>query len=408
MNYIRIAPLNTAVNRIAKAAAALPVVLINRKTGEKKLFHPVLDLLMFPNNDWQKTQEDFIRDASIWKLVSGDTYIVASGGIKRPPLELYVQNSTYFTAVANDRGFPRQYLYSDGFTNTTYNRDYATSRFYSDNRLQELFTISNFNPDRGGNNLDGLSEASPLFFELNQYLHSSQYNLSVLTNGMRPSGAFVLKTPNGQPAMLSDEAFDRLRSQIDSSYQGSANAGRSMVLEGGLEWQQMSMNNKDMDFKALKEDAEKQIYKTLGVPLELIMAVGTTYDNLDKVRLEFYENRVIPFTNDILAHLGRTLLPRFNVDPREWGLFVDKERVDVLTPVRDARRKVVETSVVLTINEKRKLLGEKDIEGGNKIVDSNGRPVAGPDAATIVGAGANAEPQKPALAAEAAASETTD
>ena len=49
---------------------------------------------------------------------------------------------------------------------------------------------------------------------------------------------------------MSDQQFARLKSEIEEQYGGGRNAGRPLLLEGGLEWKEMSLNPKDMDFAA--------------------------------------------------------------------------------------------------------------------------------------------------------------
>ena len=141
-----------------------------------------------------------------------------------------------------------------------------------------------------------------------------------------------------------------------------------------------------------KDDAEKQIYKNLEVPIELVMAEGTTFGNMGNVRLEFYNNTILPLADDTLLHLERFLLHRYP-DGDRFHLVVDRENVEVLAPVRAKKREIIENSIVLTVNEKRKEFNLGPIEGGDKITDPNGRPIAGPDAGELVGGDPDSDPE---------------
>ena len=75
--------------------------------------------------------------------------------------------------------------------------------------------------------------------------------------------------------MLSCAQFERLKKDLSEQYEGAVNAGRPMVLEGGLDWKAMSMTPKDMDFMEAKHSAAREIALAFGVPpMLLAMALG--------------------------------------------------------------------------------------------------------------------------------------
>jgi HK97 family phage portal protein len=69
---------------------------------------------------------------------------------------------------------------------------------------------------------------------------------------------------------LTTEQFERLKDELNQSYAGGANAGRPMVLEGGLTWQSMALSPADMDFAELKAAAARDIALAFGVPPMLL------------------------------------------------------------------------------------------------------------------------------------------
>src|SRR3546814_7377492 len=71
----------------------------------------------------------------------------------------------------------------------------------------------------------------------------------------------------GEPgATLSPEQFIRLKEEMAAGFQGAANAGRPMLLEGGLKWQPLSLTPADMDFTETKAAAAREIALAFGVP----------------------------------------------------------------------------------------------------------------------------------------------
>ena len=101
---------------------------------------------------------------------------------------------------------------------------------------------------------------------------ASAWNKALLDNAARPSGALVYKSENG--ANLSEEQFERLREELAANFSGRGNAGRPLLLEGGLSWQSMSLSPKDMDFLELKHGAAREIALAFGVPPMLLGIPG--------------------------------------------------------------------------------------------------------------------------------------
>src|SRR3546814_14280984 len=65
--------------------------------------------------------------------------------------------------------------------------------------------------------------------------------------------------PGDKGMPLSAEQVDRLREELAESFAGGANAGRPLLLEGGLKWQALSLSPADMDFLELKHSAAREI-----------------------------------------------------------------------------------------------------------------------------------------------------
>lgn len=381
-NFEMVAPLQSAVMRIAEAVGAMPLALENKKTGDLETEHPLLDLLLRPGIDGQKTKRELFRDIAIWKVLSGNAYITTSNStsLKAPPEAIQALPSQNMTITPDRAGYPLEYDYNCAGLSLSFKRDYLLDRFVTDNNSSDLLHIRNFNARYGMGDLRGMSEAAPLFHEVNQYLAAGQHNLNLLRNGARPSGALIMKPMAGAPAgAMDDVQFDRLKAQIAANRSGMNNAGKPLLLEGNMEWAEMSISPKDMDFVKLKESAEEQIFKTLQVPLELAMGKGTTYANRQEARLEFCENRILPFMEDLLDHLDTFLLPRYK-DLKGYRLAVDKGKVELLSTKELERRKTIESSTTLTINEKREELGKPPVKyKGDTIFTATGIAMAGND-----------------------------
>ena len=112
--------------------------------------------------------------------------------------------------------------------------------------------------------------------------------------------------------MLSDNQFERLKRELEEQYQGAVNAGRPLLLEGGLDWKAMSLTPKDMDFLEAKHTAAREIALAFGVPPMLLGIPGdNTYSNYQEANRVFWRGTVLPLASRIGAALAQWLAPAF-------------------------------------------------------------------------------------------------
>jgi HK97 family phage portal protein len=196
---------------------------------------------------------------------------------------------------------------------------------------------------------------------------------ALLQNSARPSGALVAK----EGTTLGEEQFSRLREQIESQYGGSTNAGRPMLLENGLEWQQMGLSPTDMSILETKFSAARDVALALGVPPQLLGIPGdATYSNYKEARLAFYEDTVLPLLGYIMATFNEVFEEPFN----GAKIVPDLDSIPAIAEKRQELWDAVDKSRELTINEKREAKGYPPIE--SVVPGENGNRLLGPDQAT--------------------------
>ena len=124
-----------------------------------------------------------------------------------------------------------------------------------------------------------------------------KWNKALLDNAARPSGALVHDSGDGA-ALLAAEQFERLRAELEAHFSGAANAGRPLLLEGGLKWQAMSLTPADMDFVGLKAAAAREIALAFGVPPMLLGLPGdATYANYREANRALWRLTVLPMAD---------------------------------------------------------------------------------------------------------------
>ncbi len=178
---------------------------------------------------------------------------------------------------------------------------------------------------------------------------ATQWNKALLDNAARPSGALVA---DGEP--LTSDQFDRLKAELAEGFQGAVNAGRPLVLEGGIKWQSMAMTPADMDFIRLKENAAREIALAFGVPPMLLGLPGdATYANYREANKALWRQAVLPLATKVLNAIAEGLQAHFP----GVGLSIDLDHVPALSEDRERLWAQVTAADFLDDAEKRAILG---------------------------------------------------
>ena len=188
---------------------------------------------------------------------------------------------------------------------------------------------------------------------------ATDWNRALLENAARPSGALVYEASDNAP--LSSDQFERLKSELAQAYSGMVNAGRPLLLEGGLRWQALSLSPAEMDFAGLKAAAARDIALAFGVPAMLLGLPGdATYANYREANRALWRLTLLPLAGKILSALGEGLAAWFP----DAVLAIDLDRVPALAEDRERLWGQVSGADFLSPAEKRTLLGLPDF--GNK------------------------------------------
>ncbi len=180
---------------------------------------------------------------------------------------------------------------------------------------------------------------------------AARWSKALLDNAARPSGALVYEAGDG--STLSAEQFERLRREMDA-FVGSGNAGRPLLLEGGLKWQAMSLSPADMDFAGCKAAAAREIALAFGVPSMLLGLPGdATYANYREANKALWRSTVLPLAGTILTSIAQGVEGWFE----GAALSVDLNQVPALAEDRERLWASVSAASFLDAGEKRALLG---------------------------------------------------
>ncbi|HEY4115402.1 MAG TPA: phage portal protein [Rhizomicrobium sp.] len=334
------------VRMIAEGAASVPFLVYDG--AEKVSDHPLRALLNKPNA--RESGTALFERWYAFLQCSGNAYMQAamiSGEVR----ELYALRPDRIKVIEGACGWPSAYEYSvDG----------KTMRLVRDaSGFLPVLHATLFHP------LDdtyGLSPIAPAMNAVDVHNQGAAWSKSLLDNAARPSGALVFKGPDGAPN-LSGEQWQRLKRELEDGYTGALNAGRPMVLEGGLSWQSMSHSPADLDFANTRDVAAREIALSFGVPPMLLGIPGdNTYSNYVEANLSFWRQTVLPLVARTAGQLTAWLAPKFGEGVR---LGYDIDAVAALAEARESTWDKLNAATFLTLNEKRTAAGYGPVDGGD-------------------------------------------
>ena len=275
-------------------------------------------------------------------LLHGNGYVQVMTGADGKPVELYALRPERVSVEADARGWPAAYLYRVGDSVTRLLPEDGAGRA-SILHLKALHPLD----DHYGLGCIGAAAGAVAIHNA-----ATIWNKALLDNAARPSGAMVYDPGDG--SVMSPEQFERVKREMELAFSGAANAGRPVLLEGGLDWKAMSLTPAEMDFVGLKAAAAREIALAFGVPPMLMGLPGdNAYANYREANKALWRQTILPLVAKICGGLAQGL--------QEWwpglSLAADLDAVPALSDERTALWERVASADFLTADEKRAMLG---------------------------------------------------
>ena len=352
--YIKNVIAYRCINEIAGASAHVKWLLHRQDSAGKRVeiySHDVLDLLRRPNP--HQGGSAWLERVMAFHEISGNTYIEAVQDTQKPS-ELYSLRPDRMKVIAGATG-PSGYEYDVNGLKKTWEVDPLTEQ-------SNVLHIKTFHPL---NDWYGMSRLEAAAYEIDIHNQTLGWNKSLLDNGARPSGALVYSPKEG-PSNLEDDQYNRLKKEITDNYSGSKNAGHPMLLEGGMNWVEMGLSPKDMDYIQAKDTSARDIALAFGVPPMILGIPGdNTYANMKEARQALWEQTILPLLYKIVSELNNWLVPQFD---EGLVLSIDEDVIPALAPRREAMWNRLENADFLTTNEKREAIGYGPVTNGDDVL----------------------------------------
>ena len=324
------------IRLIAEAANHVPFAVL--EDGKVLSDHPALTLLARPNN--RQSGSELLESVYAYLQTAGNAYLeaaVVDGEVKA----LYGLRPDRMAVVSGRDGWPIAYNYTAGGKTVRLSQEAQP--------IPAVLHMALFHP------LDdhyGMAPLDAAQTSLDIHNAAATWNKSLLDNAARPSGALVYSMAGGN---LTPDQFERLKDELERGFAGAANAGRPMVLEGGLDWKTIALSPRDMDFIEAKNAAARDIALAFGVPPMLLGIPGdSTYSNYVEANKALWRQTIIPLVRRVADDLSAWLAPVFG---GELTRVPSLENVEALAEDRAALWARVGDAGFLSDEEKRVMLG---------------------------------------------------
>jgi len=299
------------VGVICKAVTARGYTLVPLRTDADPKNAQILSEFFFncnPNDTFLEILDDITRD----EYVFGNAFVEVVYGADGKPKELWNLDTTSVRVLADDHGAILGYVQTPRYTVSNAGKVTFESR-----------EMIHFKLGTKGATLYGLSPLVSLILPITVDKFAQVYNRAFFVNGAKIRGAFIMKD-------ATPEQVERNREYLQSRAKNPDGAHSDLVLEGQIEFKQIGVNQKDMEFLELREFTRNEILAVYGVPPSKVSIIET--GNIGAGTGEhqtntFYEETILPYQMRVAEKITKHII-RNGFGITDWAFQFNKRSID--------------------------------------------------------------------------------
>ncbi|UAK16118.1 phage portal protein [Sporolactobacillus terrae] len=302
---LKIPAVRASIDLISDSIAQLPVYLYSE--DDNKSVSPISDRRTSLLND---DANDFSTAQALKKLIVKD-YLLSGRSY------IYVKNDQLHYLEA--KNVQEEKWSNDGVT-------IAKKKFiYYGIKKVELNESEVLEIDSGMNGV--LVDAEAILATASAII---DYQQSLMLTGASPIG--VLKVSS----RLTEQAINRLRANWVALYNGPKKAGRTVILEEGMDFLPLSMKPDELQLTQANSLIIAEIARIFNIPESMINSSANKYNSLEANSIQFLQHAVSPIITSFEAALNKNLLSSyekqsgyyFRFDTSELLRTTEKEKID--------------------------------------------------------------------------------
>ena len=325
---MKISAVSACVEIISNAIGMLPVYVMDSGSKARLGDHPLGRVL------WERTNEAmspfvFFRLMECQRLLRGNAYAwIYRDGYGEPVELIRLPPSTCEPVIEPGTG-RLWYLAAEPKSGRMYKLSPA-----------DILHFKAYSPD----GIKGVSVLRRARQTLEIASAAQRYEQALYENGGRPSGILKAATDLGGTTTLPDgteiSMKDYIRREWDKIHAGPGNGFRTAVLDLGMEYQAISMNNSDAQFVQNKAVTIADIARFFGVPLYKLGEGHQAFNSNEQNNIEFCVNTIQPIVTQMeFEETGKLL----TIGDRRRGLEVRHNMMALLRGDSASRMNVYRT-----------------------------------------------------------------
>ncbi len=282
---MKLTAVSSCVKVIAEGVAMLPLILYRRLPGggkERATDHPLYELLHDEPNE--ETTSFSFRECM--------TGFIATRG-------------NAFAEIERDRAGRPIALWQICPTRVKVDRHQGKVIYVIDDK--DIIPAKNMLhiPGFGGNGVLGISPIAAHAQSIGLAIAAEKYGSSFFGNNASPGG--VLETDG----RLSDEAYTNIKRSWEASHRGPNNAHRVAILEDGVHWTKIGIDNNAAQFIETRKFQKADIASIFRVPLHMINSMEqATLNNMEEQGQNFVTYTLTPWLIRWEQEIKRKLFTR--------------------------------------------------------------------------------------------------
>jgi HK97 family phage portal protein len=261
-----------------------------------------------PNDTFVEILDDITRDVYVF----GNAFIELVRDARGTPRELWNLDATTMRVRADEHGAIQGYV--------------QVPRYATRGASQVDFgalDVIHLKLGTKGSTLYGLSPLVSLILPITVDKFAQIYNRAFFLNGAKIRGAFIMKD-------ATPEQVERNREYLQARAKNPDLAHADLVLEGAIEFKQIGVNQKDMEFLQLREFTRNEILAVYGVPPSKVSIIETGNIGAgtgEQQTQTFYEETILPHQMRVAEKITKHII-RQGFGITDWAFQFNKRSID--------------------------------------------------------------------------------
>lgn len=338
---MRYAAVQACVRVLSEDIAALPLYLYVRteKGGKQRYYgHPLYRILRTQPNP-EMTAITFRETMMVNVLLTGNAYCFIEYAGDGRIMALWPMVSSEVTPYRDSRG---QIRYRAGATELS---------------AAEVLHI----PGLGYDGLVGMSPIAYARETIGLGVAAERFGSAFFRNGTHLGGVISV------PQHLSDEAFERTRTQFQQMYRGMQNAHGVPLLEGGATFTSIGIAPDDAQFLETRKYQRSEIAGIFRVPPHMIGDLEhATFSNIEHQEISYLQRSLLPW----LTRIEQAMTVKLLTDEERETYVIEHETTSFMRGDTKSRFDAYAVGIqngILSVNEARAKENLNPVDGGDEI-----------------------------------------